>query len=392
MKRMFEIIILFLSLLAFASAVWIVIPAPAHAMWLFAVAASEWSLWIAIIGGVCFTSGLFYLTSGVGGKSSLLAVIFAATAFIISIYPFATMFQIARSNEVSLSFARYFSALTTSSRAVPFETHSYAIVESVDLKVDVYRPTVSSPNNGASVIVVHGGSWARGERSDFPQWNALLAKNGYTVFDIDYRLSPQPNYLTATGDVKCAISWVHQNFDQFNIDPDRIAILGRSAGAHLALLAAYSSGDGTLPSSCTPESSSGNVRAVVSLYAPVNLLWAYDHPANEMVIDGPLTLENFLGVAPDTAANQLRYFLASPTSHVTSQTPPTLIIHGGHDQLVRSENLKFLDEKLTNFNVTHQTLLFQYAQHGFDYNINGWGSQVTEPILLSFLAANTQKR
>ena len=84
-----------------------------------------------------------------------------------------------------------------------------------------------------------------------------------------------------------------------------------------------------------------------------------------------------------------RYTLASPTSNVRPSTPPTLIIHGGHDQLVRPENLHFLDKSLTNANVPHETLLFPYAQHGFDYNINGWGSQVTEKVMLTFLASHT---
>ncbi len=391
MKRMFEVILTILSLLTFASAIWIVVPAPAPAIWLFAVAASEWSLWIVIIALCCVVSGLFYLILGDGGRASLLSVIFAAIAVGISLYPFASMYQIAKANGVSLSFSRYFSGVTASAKEADFTTHSFTTVEGTDLKLDVYLPTEMNSNNGASVVVVHGGSWAGGERSDFPQWNALLAANGYTVFDIDYRLSPQPNYLTATGDVKCALFWVQQNAGQFNIDGDRIAILGRSAGAHLALLAAYSAGDERLPSSCNANAPSTKVRAVVSLYAPIELLWAYDNPANEMVINGPLTLSNFLGGAPTAESSRDRYLLASPTSHVTAVTPPTLMIHGGQDQLVRTENLQFLNQKLTDFKVPHQTLLFPYAQHGFDYNINGWGSQVTEKVMLTFLSANTRK-
>jgi len=392
MKRMFEVILTTLSLGAFASAIWIVVPAPAPAIWLFAVAASEWSLWIAIVALCCIVSGLFYLILGDGGRASLLSVIFASIAVGISLYPFASMYQIANENGVSLSFSRYFSGVTTSAKVADFTTHSFTTVEGTDLKLDVYLPTEINSNNGASIVVVHGGSWAGGERSDFPQWNVLLAANGYTVFDIDYRLSPQPNYLTATGDVKCALFWVQQNAGQFNIDGDRIAILGRSAGAHLALLAAYSAGDERLPSSCNAKTPSTKVRAVVSLYAPIELLWAYDNPANEMVINGPLTLSNFLGGAPDAEATRNRYILASPTSHVTAITPPTLMIHGGQDQLVRTENLFYLDKKLTTSKVPHQSLLFPYAQHGFDYNKNGWASQVTQKVILEFLRENTETK
>lgn len=390
MKRMFEIILLFISLLAFASAIWIVVPAPSAAIWLFAVAASEWSLWIAIIALGCIAPCTFYIISGNGGKLSVISAMFLTAALGISFYPFVSTYKIARDNGINLSFSRYFAGVTNPAKSVESKTYTFSNIDGVDLKLDAYLPTQTNSNNGASVIVVHGGSWAKGDRSDFPQWNELLAANGYTVFDIDYRLSPQPNYLTATSDVKCAISWVQRNSRQLEIDLERVAILGRSAGAHLALLAAYSTGDERLPSSCPASVPSANIRAVISLYAPVELLWAYDNPANERVINGPQTLSDFLGGSPHHS-NDLRerYDLASPTTHVNAQTPPTLIIHGGKDQLVRTENLQFLDQKLTTFNVPHQTLLFPYAQHGFDYNQNGWASQITEKVLLDFLRKNT---
>jgi acetyl esterase/lipase len=86
----------------------------------------------------------------------------------------------------------------------------------------------------------------------------MLAENGYTVFDIDYRIAPQPNYLTATGDVKCAVQWIKRHAAQFEIAPGSIVLFGRSAGAHLALLAAYSAGDARIPSSCEAAETAGN--------------------------------------------------------------------------------------------------------------------------------------
>ncbi len=83
------------------------------------------------------------------------------------------------------------------------------------------------------------------------------------------------------------------------------------------------------------------------------------------------------------------FILASPTTHVDARTPPTLLIHGGHDQLVRQENLTFLDHLLAEADVPHETIVLGYAQHGFDYNSNGWGSQITESVLLDFLAKYT---
>jgi acetyl esterase/lipase len=218
----------------------------------------------------------------------------------------------------------------------------------------------------------------------------MFAAEGFTVFDVDYRLA-QPNYLTATADVKCAVKWVKENAEKFKISPDRIALFGRSAGGHLALLASYSADDARLAASCSEKEIGETVRAVVSVYAPTDLLWAYDNPANEFVINGPQTLANFLGGSPhESLEMHERFILMSPVSHVASNTPPTLLIHGGQDQLVRPENMNLLADKLSKTNLPHKTLFIPYAQHGFDYNFNGWGAQVSESVILDFLRENTK--
>lgn len=382
---------LLLNSIVLLAVIWIIVPAPAYNIWLFSVAAGEWSLWLgalALIGVIC---GIFNRN----GNLRLVSVIIGITAFIISIYPLFSVVATAREQNVSLSARRYFNGLrkengSSKDNTKNFTTYTFAQIDGKDLRLDVYSPTANTAANGASLIVVHGGSWSGGERSDFPQWNQMFAAEGYTVFDVDYRLA-QPNYLTATGDVKCAVKWVKENAVKFKISPDRIALLGRSAGAHLALLAAYSAGDARLPASYLETSASENVRAVVSIYAPTDLLWAYDNPANQRVIDGPATLSRFLGGSPhESDEMRERYILASPVSHVARNTPPTLLIHGGQDQLVRLENMNLLADKLKQAGAPHKTLFIPYAQHGFDYNFNGWGAQISETVILNFLSENTK--
>ena len=378
---------------ALLSAMWIVVPAPHPYVWLFSVAASEWSLWIAalaLFAVVCASASGY---SDGGGKLWLLSLIIGIAAFGISIYPPLSVISLVRENNTPLSLKRYFGAVfTKKTPPEDFKTYTFAQIGDVDLQLDVYAPTTANANNGASVIVIHGGSWNGGKRNDFPEWNRWIAANGYTVFDIDYRLT-QPNYLTAPGDVKCAVKWVKNHAAEFNVAPERIALLGRSAGAHLALLAAYSADDSDIPAACGENQSNEKVRVVVSFYAPIDLLWAFDNPANERVINGKTTLSNFLGGSPHES-NEMRekYVLASPLSHISAVAPPTLLIHGGQDQLVRSVNMKFLDEKLTESETPHQTILIPYAQHGFDYNFNGFGSQIIQPEILDFLRENTADR
>ena len=394
MIRLLNFLSLVLSVAAFGSVIWIIVPAPFYNFWLFAVAASEWSLWLgalALLGIICSLSARVFYREGVFW---IVPLIIGIGAFIISLYPFFSVLSLARENKVDLSFSQYLDGLRNAENSSEKENKDYATYTFVqtdgkDLQLDVYLPTVNTTNNGASVIVVHGGSWSAGARNEFPQWNEWLAAQGYTVFDVDYRIAPQPNYLTAVADVKCAVHWVKNHAAQFNVSPNRIAVLGRSAGAHLALLAAYSANDKRLPATCSENETDGTVRAVVSFYAPVDLLWSYDNPANQRVINGPKTLENFLGGTPhESDEMRERFVLASPDTHVSADTPPTLLVHGGQDQLVRNENMRRLADKLKTANAAHQTLFIPYAQHGFDYNFNGFGAQISKSVMLDFLSEN----
>ncbi|MGI8787855.1 MAG: alpha/beta hydrolase [Pyrinomonadaceae bacterium] len=389
---MLKTLSLILSLTVFLAAIWIIIPAPAYFIWLFSVAASEWSLWIAALALTAIIFSVCIPISGGDGKLWIVSLIVSSVALVISLYPFFSIRHLANEQNVSLSIGEYFSgSRNDDSSDRDFTTRIFVEIDGKDVQLDVYSPTVLNENKGAAVVVIHGGSWNAGSRNDFPQWNRWLAANGFTVFDIDYRLAPQPNYLSSTGDVKCAVRWIKKHSSEFEISPDRIALFGRSAGAHLALLAAYSADDSRLPPGCLQDEQDGQIRAVVSFYAPVDLIWDYDNPANRFVINGPKTLADFLGGNPHES-NELRerFILASPTAHVSAKTPPTLLVHGGRDQLVRSENMQILDEKLNEANVPHKTLFIPYAQHGFDYDSHGWGAQIVKPAMLEFLRENTR--
>lgn len=409
MSRALNVLALLSSAAASLASVWIVVPAPSHSLWLVAVAASEWGLYLAALGAFGVLCGLAARATG-GGMLWLPSLVAGCLAIIFGLYPLGSALLAARSRGVSLSLRQYIAGFVgrvngelSVDKTGSFTTHTFATVEGQELRLDAYLPPEGVVMSGAAVIVVHGGSWSGGERSDFPLWNLWLARQGFAVFDVDYRLSPQPNWRTATGDVKCAVAWVKKHADEFRVSPDRLALFGRSAGGHLSLLAAYSAEDARLPKSCSPTASVGDsepaaadetsVRAVVSLYAPTDLPWAFDHPANLRVHDGPATLRRFLGVGPHESGEALeRYLLASPNAHVTPRTPPTLLVHGGHDQLVRAENMERLAAKLEAAGVPRESLFLPYAQHGFDYNFYGWGAQVLRPALLDFLRANTGPR
>jgi acetyl esterase/lipase len=378
--------------LAVLFAMWIVVPAPAYKLFQVAVGASEWSLWFGALGLAGASFGLLALASGARWPAWV-AVSLGVASVALAMYPPLDAWRVARENKIELSLREYLAGSNESALApVERTTETFATVEGQTLKLDVYLSRVKGETlQLPAVIVVHGGSWSAGERSDYPLWNEWLARQGYAVFDIDYRIAPQPNWQTATGDVKCAVSWVKANAARYGVDTARVALLGRSAGGHLALLAAYSTGKAALPSSCdsatAPDSS---VRAVVSFYAPTDLRWGYEHPANERVLDGPGKIRALIGGTPGTAAETLA--LASVTSHVDERTPPTLLFHGGHDQLVRDENMSLLAERLRQQRVAHRAVFIPYAQHAFDYNYNGWGSQIARRLISQFLRTHLESQ
>lgn len=405
------------ALLACASsllcAVWIVLPAPSHFFWLVAVGASEWGLFLAalaVFGVVCGLAAR--RRAGGGGRLWLWlpTTVAGSIAVVLGLYPLYSALESARARGVSLSLRQYVARPPANLKgqapvdeAGALSTYTYATIEGQELRLDAYLPPGGVERNGAAVVVVHGGSWSSGGRSDFPLWDSWLAGQGFAVFDVDYRLAPQPNLTGATGDVKCAVMWVKRHAVRFGISPERVALLGRSAGGHLALLAAYTPDDARLPPSCSqdgggdadgsPSPSGSVVRAVVSFYGPTDLTWAYDNPANQRVLDGPAALRRFTGASPhESEEARTLYLLASPTAHVTRATPPTLLIHGGHDQLVRVENMEMLAGRLDSFGVPHREVFLAYAQHGFDYNFDGWGAQVVRPVLLDFLRESTRPR
>jgi acetyl esterase/lipase len=395
MNYLLSCLSIFLCLVALLSVIWIIFPAPAYYIWLYSVAVSEWSLWLGAMALLGVLGATVNYAIYKDGKVLAAAIIIGSLAFLISLYPLFSSLSVAGEKNVALSINQYFNALIGDKPTVnQFQTHVFARDGDTELKADVYLPTANSTQrNGASVIVIHGGSWSGGTRNDFPQWNRWLAENGFTVFDIDYRLAPQPNYLPAIGDVKSAVRWVKKHSAEFNISPDKIVLLGRSAGGHLALMSAYSANDTRLPATDLANIETENVCAVVSFYAPTDLVWDYDNVANQMVLDGPLMISNFIGGHLHQSDEiRERYLLASPIERITAATPPTLLIHGGQDQLVRIENMTLLADKLNAANIINKTLFIPYGQHGFDYNSNGWGSQITKSVMLNFLIENTQNK
>jgi acetyl esterase len=329
-------------------------------------------------------------------KSALVAALLCAAIGAVSLAPVAQAMKTASAEGVPLSLTGYFAGLSPvpdrfadrSPKTVPY-AHSGGEV----LKVDVWEASgdgsrgssrhsgveVAAAKRRPAVIVVHGGGWRSGERSDFPSWNAWLADTGYVVFDIDYRLSPPPNWQDAPADVACAVGWVKDNAARYGVDPERVALLGRSAGGHLALLAAYSQGSAAPTPGCDARNvQDTGVAAVAAFYPPTDLA----RLSSLGYLGG---IDRFLGGTQGTVPG--RHRLLSPVSRVDSGDPPTFLAHGGEDRIVPPGQSELLAGRLRAAGVPYRLVELPWANHTFDFLWGGWGSQITRSALQEFLEA-----
>lgn len=248
------------------------------------------------------------------------------------------------------------------------------------LELDVWRN--GKPNSGPlrpAILMVHGGAWNHGNRSMLPDWNRWLNELGYEVFDVEYRMPLPERWLDEVGDVKAALGWIAAHAAEYHVDPKRIMVMGGSAGANLAMLAAYSAGEPQLPPSTKVPAVT--VRAVINFYGPTDMALLYQTCKSPEYVR-PL-MKAYIGGTPGEFPE--RYRLLSPLSHITSKTPPTLTLLGTSDCLVAVEQAGLLDQALGQAGVPHELYWLPANDHGFDINWGGFGIQIARATIQRFL-------
>ena len=253
---------------------------------------------------------------------------------------------------------------------IPYITKAYSNVNGKSLELDLYPSQI--PGNRPCVIVVHGGSWAGGDSRQLPELNSYLAKLGYHVASINYRMAPEFQCPAPVEDLKNALQYLRSHATELSIDTNNFVLLGRSAGAQIAMLAAYTFHDTT-------------IRGVVSFYGPADMVWGYSLPANPLVMDSRKVMEDYLGGTYKQVPQ--KYFESSPVEFVSAQAPPTLMIHGPNDPLVAYEHNTHLIAKLKQYHIKHYLLTLPWATHGCDYTLNGPSGQLSTYAVTRFLKA-----
>jgi acetyl esterase/lipase len=209
---------------------------------------------------------------------------------------------------------------------------AYANHDGVELLGDLYLPNGAKPS--PALVAVHGGAWIAGARTAFQYWGRHLAARGVALFAISYRLATKGKaFPQAVHDVLAGVQFVRGKAGEFNIDPQRIGLLGASAGGQLAALAAFGGNKfaGGYPQDAF-ASVSTDVKALIGVYGVYDMLAMWTSLQAQTPRDN--VVERFLGVAP--MENRQLYFDASPISYATfvNNKIPVFLVTGTEDDLV----------------------------------------------------------
>ncbi len=209
---------------------------------------------------------------------------------------------------------------------------AYANHDGVELVGDLYLP--QGAKSAPGMVAVHGGGWVAGARSAYQYWGPYLAARGIAMFSISYRLATKgKTFPQAVRDVRAGVQFMRGKAGEFGIDPQRIGLMGASAGAHLALLAALGGAKFADGYPKDPFASvDASVKALVAVYGIYDAVAMWTNYQLQGGRDN--NFETFMGVPP--MEDRQLYFDASPISYATfaNNKIGVLLVTGTEDDLV----------------------------------------------------------
>lgn len=210
----------------------------------------------------------------------------------------------------------------------------------VSLTLDAWIPESAQPQ--PAVILVHGGGWHAGDKRTYINpWFPTLTQAGIAWFTINYRLAPQWKYPAAPEDVESAVRWVQANARKWHIDPQRIALMGESAGGHLVALV--------------------GARGKVKVKTVVDFYGVNDLPLVNQQRGKSQNLEAFL---PD--GSDATYKAASPATYIHKGMPPYFFVHGTGDKAVPWQQSPAMCDQMKAAGARCEVFLIEGAPHGVE--------------------------
>jgi len=226
----------------------------------------------------------------------------------------------------------------------------YSKPDGESLKLDACVPEGTGPFPAA--ILVHGGGWSGGNKeTEIDPMFAPLTKAGIAWFSINYRLAPAHKYPACIEDAEAAVKWVKAHAKEYNIDPQKIVLIGESAGGHIVDMVAVRA---------TKDKLETRVAAVVAFYAPC------DNVADSVRRGGPSpSMQGLLGVpaGPMDDKTKKTLFDISPLNFVHKDLPPYLLVHGTADKSVPYDQSVEWQAKLKELGVPCELITVKDGPH-----------------------------
>ncbi|VTS01784.1 alpha/beta hydrolase [Tuwongella immobilis] len=228
----------------------------------------------------------------------------------------------------------------------------YASPSGTELRLDFVRPSGDGPF--PVVICIHGGGWQFGSRKEYRDLQLNFAKMGIASASVQYRFAPKHRFPAPLDDVRSAMEHLRDSAATLRISPQQMAVLGGSAGGHLALLVAANPPKGI------------TVRAVLNFAGPTDLARFRATPNGDRALkqaiqrDSADLLSDLLGTTDRTAAI---YRDASPLAQLTAKMPPVFTIHGKADDIVPFEQAELLHAELKRLGVKQQLFPIPNGNH-----------------------------
>ena len=214
----------------------------------------------------------------------------------------------------------------------------FSEVEGEKLRADIYRP--DNDQLAPGVLMIHGGAWSAGDKWNMRDHARQLAQAGYVAISINYRLAPQFQYPAQIDDCRAALRWIHQEAGQYQMDPQRVAVYGYSAGGHLAALLATDPIEG-LP----------RVKVAILGGAPCDF---------EFLSDSSQALAHVMGGSRKQRPQV--YKEAAPLTYCSQDDCPTFFFHGNTDMIVPTEASRVMYRRLKELGV--ETQFYSVEKYG----------------------------
>lgn len=338
-----------LSILAVALAGCILLPATSLTLLQFTVGIPENAHWVTLfdIVAVAFAA-----------KFCRRAILPSLCALCVAAWPVAAAFGMPANPETPLTLATLFRQID------PGDIQP----ERLSLNMLYYRPRGAGPH--PVLVDIYGGAWQRGRPESDRNFNKYMASKGYGVFAIDYSHAPAFVFPAALEDVRSALLFIYSNAARYNVDPRRIALCGRSAGGQLALLAAYEGGP--VP-----------IRGVISFYGPTDLTRGYVELPSPDPMDVRAVVSTYLGGT--LAQVPERFRAGSPVTLAGESVPPTLLIQGRRDHVVKAAFVRALHEKLRAAGNDSTLREIPWSEHAFDAVFSGLANHLALGYVTEFL-------